>query len=59
MRQLEPFYLGMDAKILQEVVHAIEDIKTRISGTQRLTKMDQYFDLPDLNIIWGLVAGIR
>nr|WAQ80662.1 methyl farnesoate epoxidase/farnesoate epoxidase [Tigriopus japonicus] len=59
LRDLGAGKKGMDAKILQEVVHAIEDIKNRISGTQRLTKMDQYFDLPDLNIIWGLVAGIR
>ena len=51
----------MDAKILQEVIHTIEDLKTKIADKQVVTlpKADQYWDLPNLNVIWELVASIR
>ena len=51
----------MDAKILEEVLFTIEDLRSKIRDKKegRLQKVDEYFDLPDLNIIWGLVAGIR
>ena len=58
-----PFLSGMDQKIMQEVLCVIEDLKNKLeekerSGT-RLESVDTYFDLPDLNVIWGLVAAIR
>ena len=50
----------MNDKIMIEVRSTIEDIKKRtLSGEKFLTKVDSYFDLPDLNVIWGLVAGTR
>ena len=53
-------YLGMNDKIMIEVRSTIEDIKKRTSGGKKiLPKVDNYFDLPDLNVIWGLIAGTR
>lgn len=49
----------MDAKIMQEVIVTIEDIKERMKSSGKLDAVDCYFDLPNLNIIWELVAGIR
>ena len=51
---------GMDEKIMHEVRYTIEDAKKRTSdGREVLKRVDKYFDLPDLNIIWGLVAATR
>ena len=53
-------YLGMNDKIMIEVRSTIEDIKKRtLGGKKILPKVDNYFDLPDLNVIWGLIAGTR
>jgi hypothetical protein len=50
----------MDERIMHEVRYTIEDAKKRTSeGRDVLERVDQYFDLPDLNIIWGLVAATR
>ncbi len=50
----------MDEKIMNEVLYTIEDVKKRTSeGREVLERVDKYFDLPDLNIIWGLVAATR
>ena len=50
----------MEEKIIYEVCCTIEDIKSNISGgTEVLDRVDKYFDLPDLNVIWGLVAATR
>jgi hypothetical protein len=50
----------MDEKIMNEVRNTIEDVKKRTSdGREVLRRVDKYFDLPDLNIIWGLVAATR
>jgi len=49
----------MDAKIMQEVVAVIEDLNAKIDKIGKLESVDTYFDLPDLNVIWELVAGIR
>ena len=50
----------MDEKIMHEVRYTIEDAKKRTSdGREVLKRVDKYFDLPDLNIIWGLVAATR
>jgi len=49
----------MDAKIMQEVLVVIEDLNQRIDSQGKLDSVDTYFDLPDLNVIWELVAGIR
>ena len=49
----------MDHKILQEVLHVIDDLNSKIEGGKKLENVDTYFDLPDLNVIWELVAGIR
>ncbi len=47
-------------KILTEIDFTIEDIKKRTkNGTLPLYDLNKYFDLPDLNVIWGLVAGFR
>lgn len=61
LRDLGAGKKGMEPKVMQEVVHTIEDIKNRIAKNKNnlLTKVDMYFDLPDLNVIWELVAGIR
>jgi hypothetical protein len=51
---------GMNDKIMNEVRSTIEDIKKRtLGGDKILCKVDSYFDLPDLNVIWGLLAGTR
>ncbi len=54
-------FLGMDWKILQEVIHTIEDLNRRLANRSSavLRCVDTYFDLPDLNIIWELVAAKR
>ena len=49
----------MDSKILDEVVYTIEDLKKKVQNQEKLESVDTYFDLPDLNVIWELVAGIR
>jgi hypothetical protein len=43
-----------------EVRYTIDDIKKRSSASDKvLLRVDKYFDLPDLNVIWGLVAATR
>ncbi len=53
----------MDLKIMQEVQHVIEDLNEKIDASDDsisvLNSVDTFFDLPDLNVIWELVAGIR
>ena len=49
----------MEEKIMSEVGHTIEDIRIRMEDRGELKDVDKYFDLPDLNVIWGLVAAIR
>ena len=46
---------------MQEVLIVIEDLRNKIEKEKKKTldKVDTYFDLPDLNVIWGLVAAIR
>ena len=46
---------------MQEVVYTIEDLRMKIAVEKEalLRGVETYFDLPDLNIIWELVAGIR
>ena len=44
---------------MQEVIHTIEDINKIIDELSLMKSADTYFDLPDLNVIWELVAGIR
>ncbi len=62
---LKKILLGMDLKIMQEVRHVIDDLNDRIdrrnSNSEEgiLESVDEFFDLPDLNVIWELVAGIR
>jgi len=54
------FVKGMETKILNEIDFTIEDIRKRTcNGVLPLEDIDKYFDLPDLNVIWGLVAGFR
>ena len=53
---------GMDMKVLEEVRIVIDDLNKKLGGRNNkavLKNVDTYFDLPDLNVIWGLVAGIR
>ena len=60
----------MDQKVLNEVLYTIEDIKQKMaqgkatssssdSKSGKLKRVDLYFDLPDLNVMWGLVAAKR
>ena len=47
---------------MEEVNIVIEDLKKKLSkssGEGELAAVNTYFDSPDLNIIWELVAGIR
>ena len=50
----------MEDRILSEIRFTIEDMKEKTSdGDKILTRVDKYFDLPDLNVIWELVAATR
>lgn len=50
----------MEERILNEIRYTIDDMKEKTSGGQKiLTRVDKYFDLPDLNVIWELVAATR
>ena len=50
----------MEERILNEIRFTIDDMKEKTSGGEKiLTRVDKYFDLPDLNVIWELVAGTR
>ena len=45
---------------MNEVEHTIEDMKMKsLEGQIVLQRLDKYFDLPDLNVIWELVAATR
>ena len=50
----------MEERILNEVRFTIEDMKEKTSGGEKiLTRVDKYFYLPALNVIWELVAATR
>ena len=52
--------LGMEDRVMNEVEHTIEDMKMKsLEGQIVLQRLDKYFDLPDLNVIWELVAATR
>ncbi len=65
---------GMDWKIMQEVQHVIDTLDNVIDNHHNgmtngdlvpyerfgiMRSVEEFFDLPDLNVIWELVAGIR
>ena len=55
------YFLGMEEKIHREVHYTIQHIKDLI-GAQKDSLMsgaDRFFEVPNLNVIWGLVAAIR
>ena len=51
----------MEEKILQEMHHTLQHIKTMIGNNDEalLSKADRFFEVPNLNVIWALVAAIR
>jgi len=51
---------GLEAKIEDELIQTLASIEERVTlrGTV-IDGLETMFDLPDLNIIWGLVAGRR
>lgn len=65
----------MEPRIMEEVKQVVEDLRTSIerrraednnnndyggnSSSFELESVDRFFDMPDLNIIWGLVAAKR
>ena len=53
--------LGMEDKIHQEVHFTLQHIKTMIGNKNEtlLSKADRFFEVPNLNVIWALVAAIR
>nr|AKH03505.1 cytochrome P450 3038C1 [Paracyclopina nana] len=52
---------GLEEKIQREVYHTIQDLRERIARDKMrvLAKTGTYFEVPNLNVIWGLVGASR
>ena len=62
LKDLSQGQKGLEMKVLNEVRLTIQHIKNlQNSGKKGLVveKADTFFEIPNLNVIWGLVAGHR
>ena len=55
------FFQGMEEKILKEVALTIQHINNLISTKKEtiIAGAHNFLEVPNLNVIWGLVAAIR
>jgi len=59
LRQLGVGKSSLEDKMVDETKNMIQYLKSIISTKGNLVEMDDFFDLPCLNIIWGLVNSTR
>lgn len=61
LKDLSEGQKGMEDKILNEVRHTIEHIKRLLTQTTDnvIPQANKLFEVPNLNVIWGLVAALR
>ena len=54
-------FLGMEEKIHSEVSFTIQHIRNLLSSKKEcmMYDADRFLEVPNLNIIWGLVAALR
>lgn len=60
LKDLSEGQKGMEVKILKEVGHTIDHIRSLLAQKkQKLEEVGKFLITPNLNVIWGLVAALR